>query len=107
MSFDKTNEFGPGYSLPVLAVSLASMHVALVAIPTLDPPGIFRNLEPDTRMAKRPFATVTGDAPLIDYFGFRSFGGHGYPLDWILDAGLASHSAMINGPIARPLRMCT
>ena len=55
------------------------IHEPLVAIAAFNLTGIFGDLQPDTRMAKRPITPIAGDATFADGFGFGGVWGHQGP----------------------------
>jgi hypothetical protein len=63
------------------------MDIFAIAIGTFDPPQLLGNLKPDTRVAKRPLAPVTGHAIAVDKLCFwsldRHLGTFPFPVNWI------------------------
>lgn len=53
------------------------MYEFAIAIAAFDKPGVFGDLQPDTGMAQRPFAAVTGDAVGVHDLGFWRGLAHG------------------------------
>jgi hypothetical protein len=52
------------------------MDIALVAIAAFDKARLFRDCQPDARMAQSPFPPVASHFPLGDHFGFRGIRRH-------------------------------
>jgi hypothetical protein len=63
------------------------MHVFAIAIGAFHPAMFVGYLEPDTRVAKRPFAPVTGYAIAVDKLCLwcldRHLGTFPFPVNWI------------------------